>query len=166
MKRISFGWKEKGLLETELLQPISRLSVYSIFPIGINYAILWRPDGSGILIFNEMHDVAERMEVGVLNFEKASTSAQRDLTEETIDLDPAFQHLLSISKLIIEEAGTEAESGVVIKAKSGEFLLFVASGAPCFLEIQGVELKSVHGGPEYPIECYRREAFESGAHLA
>jgi hypothetical protein len=36
------------------------------------FVTLWRSDGTGLRLYSQMHDVAERREVGVLNFEQVS----------------------------------------------------------------------------------------------
>jgi hypothetical protein len=158
MNRISFAWKETIPLASELLQPIDKLSTESVFPqSGLNSITLWRADGSGIKIFNEMHDVTERLEVGVLNFERVIALPKYECISETIDLDTGFQNELKVFKLVIEESGILAESGIEIMTLGGAKIVIVASGFPCNLEVQGVKVAAVLRGPEYPLNEYQRE---------
>lgn len=158
MNRIPFAWEDTSSLASELLQPIYKLSIESVFPRSIiQYVTLWRVDGSGIRLFSEMHDVAERLEVGILKFEKVTALPKWECFVETIDLAFAFQHDLKVFKLVIEESGTLAESGIEIMASDGSAIVIVASGLPCNLEVQGVKVAAKLEGPEYPLEDYQRE---------
>jgi len=100
-----------------------------------------------------MHDVAERREVGVLNFEQVS----EPMRDETIaDAAPAFQGEITASKLIIRESGASAESGVVLKAGNGEEIVIVAGAHPYQLAVLGVLSLPDMFYPEYPIDRYLR----------
>ena len=68
MNRLSFGWQEQESLFEELKRPITRISIEFAFHGKPVYVTLWRPDGTGLLIHSDMHDLAERREVGVLQF--------------------------------------------------------------------------------------------------
>jgi hypothetical protein len=104
-----------------------------------------------------MYDIAERLEVGVLDFRKVDTPAADELIKEMVDLDPAYQRPFRLSKLVIEESGIQAESGIEMVAANGATILIVAGGMPCTLEIQGVKVAATFRGPEYPLDMYQRE---------
>jgi len=167
MNRIAFTWNEASPLASELLRPIHKLSVESIFPqCGICCVTLWRADGSGIELCNTMHDVAERTEVGALRFKRVVALPTYECILETIDLDSVFQHELKISKLVIEESGTQAESGIEITAGDGSTIVIVASGFPCNLEVQGVRVSAKLNGSEYPLDEYLREPITAPASMS
>jgi hypothetical protein len=158
MKTIPFGWTGQTPLHSELAKPIKRISSFSIFPTsGIERVTIWREDGTGIRISNRMHDVAEKIEVGVLSFEVVDSEEKLSSSDQlkTVDLDAAFLGRFSIAKLIIEESGMFAESGIRLEASNGQSVTIVASGAPCTLFIVGVELAWRTSVPEYPLADYQ-----------
>ena len=59
-----------------------------------------------------------------------------------------------VSKLIIHESDTSAESGIVIKSTAGHEILIVVAAMPYSLAVRGV-LKGLHiFEPEYPVDRY------------
>jgi hypothetical protein len=109
MNNLSFVWVKGTPLAAELRRPIEQVSLE--FDHGRPMVItLWRSDGTGLRVYSQMHDVAVRREVGALNFDLVLAPRP----EETIaDLASAFQGEIVVSKLIIHESGTSAESGVI-----------------------------------------------------
>jgi hypothetical protein len=100
-----------------------------------------------------MHDLAERIEVGVLTFEQVSVPRP----DETIaDAAPTFHGEVVVSKLIIHESGTSAESGVILKARNGDEIVIVAGAFPYHLALLGVSSLPNMFHPEYPIDRYMR----------
>jgi hypothetical protein len=99
-----------------------------------------------------MHDVAERREVGVLNFERVS-APQPDETIAAVTL--AFLGEIAVSKLVIHESGTTAESGVILRAH-GEEIVIVAGVYPYSLAVLGVVSMPHIFHPEYKIDRYTR----------
>lgn len=154
MNSLSFRWAGPTSLAAELSKPIKQVSVGAgITKSGPGFATLWRPDETGLRLYSQMHDVAERREVGVLNFELVSAPRP----DETIaDVASAFQGEIVVSKLIIHESGTSAESGVVLKAGNGEEIIVVAGAAPYFLAVRGVLSLPDIFHPEYSIDRYTR----------
>jgi hypothetical protein len=100
-----------------------------------------------------MHDVAERMEVGVLSFERISAIRPG---ETIADVASAFQGEIVVYKLIIDESGATAESGVILKAANGDEIVIVAGAYPFSLAVLGVLSMPHIFEPEYPIDLYRR----------
>lgn len=152
MNNLSFVWPGPTPIAAELSKPIEKVSVEFAIPNnGPRFVTLWRSDGSGLRLFTEMHDVAERREVGVLNFEEVLAPRP----DETIgDVASAFQGEIVASKLVIHESGAIAESGVILKASSGDEIVIVAGVYPYSLAIRGAlsALNIFH--PEYPIDAY------------
>jgi hypothetical protein len=68
MNYLSFHWSEPTALSAELIKPIAQISLQLDTHGRPMNATLWRTDGTGLRIQAEMHDVAERREVGVLKF--------------------------------------------------------------------------------------------------
>ena len=152
MNSLSFVWTEATPLIAELHKPIKRVSLE--FAQGRPmFVTLWRSDGTGLRLYSQMHDVAERTEVGVLNFELVS-SPQPD--ETIADALSAFQGQIAVSKLVIRESDTTAESGVILKASSGDEIVIVAGARPYLLAVLGVVSLPHIFEPEYPIERYTR----------
>jgi hypothetical protein len=71
-------------------------------------------------------------------------------------LPSAFQDEIAISKLIIHESGTSAESGVILKASNGDEIVIVAGAYPCSLAVYGILSLPNIFKPEYPIDRYTR----------
>jgi hypothetical protein len=154
MNHLSFVWAGPTPLAVELSKPIKQISIGLGVTISApNFITLWRSDGTGLRMFSQMHDVAERIEVGVLNFEQVSAPQP----DETIaDVASAFQGEIAVSKLIIHESGTTAESGVILKAGNGEEIVIVAGVYPYSLAVLGVASMPHIFHPEYKIDRYIR----------
>jgi hypothetical protein len=153
MNNLSFVWAGPTPIAAELNMPIQKVSVEFAIPnSGPRFVTLWRSDGSGLRLFTKMQDVAERTEVGVLNFEEVS-AVRRD--ETVADLASAFQGEIAVSKLVIHESGANVESGVIFKAKNDEIVI-VAGVYPYSLAVRGVLSMPHIFEPEYPIDDYMR----------
>jgi hypothetical protein len=154
MSSLLFVWAGPTPLAAELSKPIKQISVEFVIPnSGPRFVTLWRPDETGLRLFTEMHDVAERMEVGVLHFEQVCAPRPNEIIA---DLPSAFQGENAVSKLIIHESGTSAESGVVIKARSGDEIVTVAGVYPHSLAVRGAMSISHIFEPEYELDDYMR----------
>jgi hypothetical protein len=153
MKLIPFGWKEPEPLAGELARPITRLSIEFAFHGRPVYATLWGPDETGLLIHSDMQDVAERREVGVLQFSRVYEAETQEIV---IEAPSVFQENLSISKLAIEESGVQCESGIILQADSGEEIVIVAGVQPYSLAVRGITWPKYTFEPEYPMEQYSR----------
>ena len=153
MNDFSFVWEEPTSLAAELSKPLRRVSVQFASHGWPMYITLWRFDGTGLRLHSEMHDVAERIEVGVLNFSYVFVPA---VDETVVDIDVAFGCQLAVSKLIIHESGTNAESGVILEASNGDQIVIVPNAFPCHLAIRGVPSIPNIFEPEYPVDRYTR----------
>jgi hypothetical protein len=157
MNYLSFGWNEKTSLKAELARPIHRISVEFAFHRRPAYVTLWRSDDIGLLIHSDMHDLAERREVGVLQF---SYVFRQEAQEIDVDVPTSFRGALSVSKLIIEESEMESESGVALKSEKGEEIVIVAGVNPYSIAVAGVTWPAYTFEPEYALEQYFRIALE------
>jgi hypothetical protein len=100
-----------------------------------------------------MHDVAERVEVGVLNFEPVCTPAP---DETMVDVALAFQGEVAVSKLVVFESGASAESGVVLRASNGKEMVIVAGVFPYSIAVLGMGSMPHIFEPEYQLDRYKR----------
>jgi hypothetical protein len=146
MDSIPFGWEEIESLGSELAKPITRLSIEETNR-RLVYITLWRPDTTGLLVHSEMHDVAERREVGILQFGRVY---ENEPQESVIEVPSAFRQQLSEKKLVIRE------SGVVFRAHSGEEIIILAGVAIYSVAVQGVTCPGYTFQPEYSLEQYSR----------
>jgi len=153
MNTLSFTWLEPTALAMQLSKPIKRMSIRSAVPGKAISATLWHPDGTGLRIQSTMHDVAERREIGVLDFAIVAAAGN---DEKSFDIPASFSGGAKASKLVINESGTNAESGVVLKASDGQEIVVVAGAFPYSLAISGVSSMPLGFEPEYSLESYAR----------
>jgi len=156
MKYLSFEWTEPTTLAAELSTPIKQVFLEFGHHGRPMFVTLWRPNGAGLRLHSEMHDVAERREVGVLSFNCVRVPP-RDKT--IVDLPAEFDHEITVFKLIVQESGTSAESGVILKAGSHEIAV-VAGAYPYSLAVSGALSVPHIFEPEYPIDRYTRVRIE------
>jgi hypothetical protein len=156
-----FKWEGSTSLSVELSKPLRGVSV-EFEPHGSPMFInLWRTDGTGLKLNSEMHDAAESREVGVLCFSYLSAPEHNGTFA---DLASAFKLQISVSKLIIHESDTTAESGVILRADDDNELIIVPSAKPYCLAIGGGILASTPHifEPEYPLDRYERVPLAAG----
>jgi hypothetical protein len=152
MSYISFSWSEQTRLAVELTRPIKMISASIVYGMP-SVLTLWRSDGTGIRIKSRMHDVAERIEIGVLDF---SLVMKPSSGETTLDMGFDLDQGLSVSKLLINESGTTVESGVALSAAEDIEIIIVPRDYPCFLAIRGLPITPDIFNPEYPLDQYKR----------
>jgi hypothetical protein len=113
------------------------------------------------MIFSRMHDVAERLEVGVLNFRSVT-----DLDEDAISVDFRPQLVpYRGCKLVVEEAETRLESGLKLYFQNGQDLLILPAAFPLHLAVSGSCIQDRNTTSEYPIENYEAvELFSTVSH--
>jgi len=100
-----------------------------------------------------MHDVAERTEVGVLQFERVSSAKEGEIA---VEIASEFRDKIAVSKLVVQESGIIAESGIVLTSSNDSEIVVVAADFPYFLAIQGLLPEPYTFRPEYPLERYSR----------
>ncbi len=157
MKILTFEWSASTSLATELARPLKQVSVDSEPHGWPMFVTLWRSDGTGLRVRSEMHDVAERREVGVLRFSHVLAPAS---DASLIEVAPTLDHEFTVSKLVIEESGTSAESGVILTGDDGDELIIVAGVKPYCLAISGLPSARSKFEPEYPLDRYARVPFQ------
>ena len=153
MNDLSFGWDEPRSLAAELVKRIRQISLKFGFHQRPEAVTLWRMDGSGLQLYSQMHDVAERREVGVLQFRYA-LAPQPD--ETIVNVPPAFESDVIVRKLVILESGIKAESGVVLTTVAGNEIVVVAGAYPYSLAVHGLSSLPHVFEPEYPLNQYLR----------
>jgi len=151
MHTLSFSWNEKTSLLKELAKPISRASINCDNTGRPFWLTLWRADGTGLRIKSSMHDLAERVEVGVLMFNFIDAIPDG---EKIIDLPEEFNQENSILKLSIIESGFKAESGIIIKGMNDLKIIVVAGVMPYSIAINGLYDGPRMFEPEYQIKNY------------
>ena len=155
MNTLAFTWSESSALAQQLSQPVKAMSFSTMThgaPISV---VLWHSDGKGVAIQSIMHDIAERFEIGVLDF---SVVATRDGNDMNIDVPDSFRKNVKASKLDITDDGTTAESGVVLQASDGHEITIVAGVFPYSLAVSILSFMPHGFEPEYPLDAYARVA--------
>jgi len=153
MKSLSFVWTGPTPLVFELTKPLRQISVEFETHGWPMFVTLWRQDGTGLRLSSDMRDVAERKEVGVLQF--GSVSSPKD-GETIVDVPSAFNAPITVFKLVAHESGAIVESGVVLKASDGSEIVVVAGAFPYFLAVRGLLPALYSFKPEYPLDQYSR----------
>jgi hypothetical protein len=155
---IPFTWNESSSLALELAKPIKWARIY-FYPLDFPNAVtLLRPDGTALEIRSAMHDITERVEVGVLTFNPTSIA---EGTGTIIELPRSFADGITVSKLTIHEGEVSAESGIILKANNNEELVVVAGAYPYSLAISGAVTLLRKFDPEYPMDAYDREIMQN-----
>jgi hypothetical protein len=162
MNTLPFEWSEPTSLATELARPLKQVSVESEPHGSPMFVTLWRSDGTGLRVRSEMHDVAERREVGVLRFSHVLAPASN---ASLMEVAPTLDRELTVSKLLIEESGTSAESGVILTGDDGDEMIIVAGVKPYCLAISGLPSAPSKFEPEYPLDRYARVPFQQDGPL-
>jgi len=152
MNILSFSWAEPTSLAAELARPLKQVFV-EFMPHGEPITLtLWRSNNTGLRIQSEMHDVVERREVGVLSF---AYNSEPPTEGKPVCVASVFERQISVSKLVIEESGTSADSGVVLEA-ANDRIVIVAGVFPYTLAVSGLFVGPFVFQPEYPMEQYLR----------
>jgi hypothetical protein len=153
MANLTYGWEGADPLAIEVAKPIKQVSI-EFEPHGKPmYITLWRPDGRGLRVHSEVREIAERMEVGVLCFTHLESSSGG---ETMFSIDPEFNRQVDAFKLVVHESGVRAESGILLKAKSGSEITITAAAFPFMIAVIGVVERPHIFEPEYPMEDFER----------
>lgn len=136
-----------------LVQGISRVSIKADAN-GLPFAItLWHGLTGGTRIESEMHDLAERVEVGVLSATRVSSPAE---TEESLEVPIEFSGHLRLEKMFIDVQLHRLESGIALISQNGSELVVVAGAYPYSIAIRGLGDAPHRFEPEYPLGTYLR----------
>jgi hypothetical protein len=148
---LPFLWNGSTSLRSELTKPLQRLSLIEGFDERFMAITLWRLDGTSLTISSQMHDIADKVEVGQLCFELASDPEENQIT---VDLPPSFQNSIHPFKLTGHECGSEYESGLTLRTDADENLTILTADFPFKLVILGSTKIAPKGVPEYSLEYY------------
>jgi hypothetical protein len=136
-----------------LAQGITRISIRTAAhgrPIAVT---LWQSETVGTRIESVMHDVAERIEVGVL----VATRVSAPFADEVfVEVSNAFKEDMVLSKLFIEVDKKRLESGLVLRGRDGCEIVIVAGAFPYSLAVLGIGEAPHRFEPEYPLNSYQR----------
>lgn len=150
---LHFVWSGGGALLHELCSPIDCVYVEKTLHDNLFSIVLCRSDGVGLRIQSQMHDVAERREVGVLEFSLLSSCITLG---QSVRLPSFVNGSIRIFKWVINESGVSAESGITLEARDGQQITIIAGASPYSLAVKGLPLMSFVFEPEYPLESYLR----------
>jgi hypothetical protein len=139
-----------GVRRGQLKRMSSDFSYYGCFTV-----TLWLTSGEGFRLTSCMHDLADGIEVGVLQLELV-VHPQPD--EASVDLPWSFRNGGSISRLLIEQSGVRADSGLLLRSGEGDEIIIVAAAFPNHLYIGGVDTPPQEVTPEYSFSRYLQEA--------
>lgn len=153
MKNLTYRWEGPDPLAVEVTKPIRQVSIEFEAHGKPMYVTLWRPDGSGLRIHSEVHEIAERMEIGVLRFSHFKSPSG---SEVMLPIAPEFNQQVEALKLVVHESGVKAESGILLRARNGIEIAIVAAAFPFMLAVDGVVERPHIFEPEYPMEEYER----------
>jgi len=157
---LGFGFAGLSSLHEEICRPFTEMTVTLDRVRTPTELVLWRKDDTGLKIRSKMHDLAEKVEVGILQF--ATTTRTNEIEPdgywETAERFSAkvFDGPNSISKLVVDESGYSCESGILVTSISGKELVVVADVFPCHIAVLGIEGLSSASKPEYGMARYRR----------
>jgi hypothetical protein len=151
-----FDWKGRGPLVDVLKQPLKAVSLMLDSHGMVESVAFWSDQAEGVRVHSEMHDLAIKVEVGVLSFEVAHEM------EDGEHLIP-FASVLTpskISKLLISESGKVIESGLGLQFSPEQEILVLPSDFPCFLalRVKGINLPHTLPNLEYQLERYEVSA--------
>jgi hypothetical protein len=161
MRYLPVEWSGPTPLQIELTKPLKQISVECDsrgMPMRVT---LWRTDGTGLQIWCQMHDIAERVEIGVLNFAYVQTVRKSEVIAEAW----AFKDEIAVYKLVIHELGTSAESGIALVAPTGEEIVILPNAFPYNLTVKGVPSLGFAFTPENSLDNYERVPFHPLTHL-
>jgi hypothetical protein len=115
---------------------------------------LWLTSGEGFRLVPSMHDLTDGIEVGILKIEFV---VQPLPDEASVDLPWSFRNGGSIAKLVIEQRGMRAESGVLLRSGEGDEIVILPAAFPRRLYVGGVDKAPQQVMPEYNLSRYLQE---------
>jgi hypothetical protein len=154
MKNLLFIWRERSSLVECLRQPFNRLSV-KLDVIQRPMAVqLCHGQATPLEIRSKMFAVAQRTEVGVLEFSTNETQFDNELGVDIVD---SWGAVVAIEKLVIETHEVRAESGLAFKNVRNEEIVIVSGAQPYGLAIKVPwEATLPKFSPEYSLDEYQR----------
>jgi len=122
---------------------------------GCSTLTVWLTSGEGFRLTSCMHDLADGIEVGILNVELVLHPVP---DETSVDLPWSFRNGGSISKLLIEQRVIRAESGLLLRSRDGDEIVILPATSPHRLYLAGVDTAALQAMPEYSLTRYLQEA--------
>lgn len=138
-----------GVKRGQLKRMSSDFSGYGCLAVTI-----WLTSGEGFRLTSSMHDLTDGIEVGILKLELLLHPQPE---EASVDLPWSFRNGGSISKLVIEQRGIRAESGLLLRSRDGEEIIIVPATSPHRLYVEGVDSLAGQAMPEYSLKRYLQE---------
>ena len=138
-----------GVRRGQLKRMSSDFSSYGCFTV-----TLWLTSGEGFRLVPSMHDLTDGIEVGILKIEFV---VQPLPDEASVDLPWSFRNGGSIAKLVIEQRGMRAESGVLLRSGEGDEIVILPASFPHRLYVGGVDKAPQQVTPEYNLSRYLQE---------
>lgn len=139
-----------GVRRGQLKRMSSDFSHYGCLSVTI-----WLTSGEGFRLTPCMQSLTDGIEVGILKIELL-LHPQPD--EASVDLPWSFRNGGSISKLVIEQRGGRAESGILLRSRDGEEVVILPATFPHRLYVGGVDKAPEQVTPEYNLSRYLQEA--------
>ncbi|HEY3739621.1 MAG TPA: hypothetical protein VGL53_07245 [Bryobacteraceae bacterium] len=138
-----------GVRRGQLKRMSSDFSYY-----GCNTLTLWLTSGEGFRLTSCMRNLADSIEVGILKVEFVVHPLK---DEASVDLPWSFRNGGSISKLVIEQRGFRAESGLLLRSGEGDEIVIVSAAFPYHLCVSGVDTPPQEVTTEYSFSRYIQE---------
>ncbi len=138
-----------GVKRGQLKRMSSDFSRYGCLAVTI-----WLTSGEGFRLTSSMQNLTDGIEVGILKLELL-LHPQPD--EASVDLPWSFRNGGSIAKLVIEQRGIRAESGLLLRSRDGEEIIIVPATSPHRLYVEGVDSLAGQAMPEYSLSRYLQE---------
>lgn len=114
---------------------------------------LWHRSGAGTRITSTMHDVSERIEVGVLSATRVDAPLD---DEEFFGAPTEFSVSLNLTNLFVDVERYRLESGFILTGRGGRELVIVSGAYPYSLALGGFGDAPHRFEPEYPLDDYKR----------
>jgi len=157
---------ENGIkqLPRELARPFTRISIVYLNKPSLeekkrwaSSITLWDSNDEGVRISATINDVADRVEVGSLSFEKVTKANEGD---EFFELSESFSNGTLLSKVILHESRKYIETGIIITAPNEAQIMIVPNAMPYTLAVRCEEVGAQFFEPEYPLEEYVIESWD------
>ena len=153
MMRLPFlgniGPLANGVRRGQLKRISSDFSFYGSVAVTV-----WLTSGEGFRLTSCTHNVAGRIEVGILKIELV---LQPQPEEPSVDLPWSFRNAGTISKLSIVQSEFRAESGILLRSRDGDEVIIVAAAFPDHLYVGGLATPPQDVTPEYSLSRYLHE---------
>jgi hypothetical protein len=138
-----------GVRRGQLKRMSSDFSYYGCFEV-----TLWLTSGEGFRLASSMHNLADGIEIGILKIELVVHPLP---DEASVDLPWSFRNGGSISRLLIEQSGIRAQSGLLLRSGDGDEIIIVPAAIPHRLYVEGVNTPPQQVMPEYSLIRYLHE---------